>query len=192
MDRKKSSDRKGSGSMKLYLVNPDLYFFEQYNDMMREWNESGTQIAPWFLDQPFENLENFAEWIQMLDNCKNANLDKKYSSTSSYFVTDENDRLIGATSLRHYLTVEGYNTWGHIGYGVRPSERRKGYAVQMLKMMLEEAKLKKIRKALVACHTSNTGSVKVIERCNGRLENIIPDPNEKGETINRYWFDVNL
>lgn len=178
--------------MKLYLVKPDLYFFEQYNDMMREWNKSGTQIAPWFLDQPFKNMKDFAELIQMLDNCENAAPDKKYSSTSSYFVIDENDRLIGATSLRHYLTVEGYHTWGHIGYGVRPSERRKGCGVQMLKMMLEEAGHKKIRKALVACHTSNTGSVKVIERCNGRLENIVADPNEEGETINRYWFDIGL
>lgn len=178
--------------MKLHIVKPDLYFFGQYNDMMKEWNESGTQIAPWFLDKPFDNLEDFAKFIQMLDDCENAALDKKYSSTSSYFVIDENGRLIGATSLRHYLTVEGYNTWGHIGYGVRPSERLKGYAVQMLKIMLEEAGHKKMHKALVACHTSNIGSVRVIESCNGRLENIVADPNEKGETINRYWFDISL
>ncbi len=80
--------------------------------MMKEWNESGTQIAPWFLDKPLDNLEDFAKFIQMLDDCENAALDKKYSSTSFYFVIDENGRLIGATSLRHYLTVEGYNTWG--------------------------------------------------------------------------------
>ncbi len=98
--------------MKLHIVKPDLYFFGQYNDMMKEWNESGTQIAPWFLDKPFDNLEDFAKFIQMLDDCENAALDKKYSSTSFYFVIDENGRLIGATSLRHYLTVEGYNTWG--------------------------------------------------------------------------------
>ena len=42
--------------------------------------------------------------------------------------------------------VEGLNTWGHIGYGVRPSERKKGYATQMLKLTLEEAKKKNIRK----------------------------------------------
>lgn len=176
--------------MKLYIVKPDLYFFGEYNDMMNEWNESGTQIAPWFLDKPFDDLEDFAEFIRMLNNCENANLDKRYSSTSSYFVINENDRLIGAASLRHYLTAEGYNTWGHIGYGVRPSERRKGCAVQILKMMLEEAKAKKMRKVLVAAHTSNIGSVKVIESCGGRLENIVADTDEKGETINRYWFSV--
>lgn len=181
---------KGSRLMKLYIVKPDLYFFDEYNDMMREWNESGTQIVPWFLNKPFDDLEDFAKFIQMLDNCENANLDKKYSSSSSYFVINENGRIIGATSLRHYLTVEGYNTWGHIGYGVRPSERRKGCAVQMLKMMLEEARAKKMRKVLVSAHTSNIGSVKVIESCGGRLENIVDDPDEKGETINRYWFDI--
>lgn len=177
--------------MKLYIARPDLYFFNEYNDMMTEWNKSGTQIAPWFLDKPFENLEDFAGFIQMLDNCENANLDKNYSSTSSYFVIDENDKLIGAASLRHYLTVEGYNTWGHIGYGVRPSERRKGYAAQMLKIMLDEAKTMKMHKVLISCHTSNIGSVKVIESCGGKLENIVDDPNETGKTINRYWFKIN-
>ncbi len=177
--------------MRLYIARPDLYFFNEYNDMMTEWNKSGTQIAPWFLDKPFENLEDFAGFIQMLDNCENANLDKNYSSTSSYFVIDENDKLIGAASLRHYLTVEGYNTWGHIGYGVRPSERRKGYAAQMLKIMLDEAKTMKMHKVLISCHTSNIGSVKVIESCGGKLENIVDDPNETGKTINRYWFKIN-
>ena len=98
--------------MKLYLAKPDLYFFDRYNEMMMEWQASGTQIAPWFLDKTFENLDSFAEFIQMLDNCERGNLDKKYSSTTSYFVTDENGRLIGAASLRHYLTAAGYNTWG--------------------------------------------------------------------------------
>lgn len=41
--------------MKLHLAKPDLYFFEQYNEMMLEWRASGTQTAPWFLDKPFDN-----------------------------------------------------------------------------------------------------------------------------------------
>lgn len=175
--------------MRLYLAKPDLYFFGQYNEMMTEWTESGTQIAPWFLDKPFEDLEDFAEFIRMLDDCERGNLDKKFSSTTSYFVTDENGRLIGAASLRHYLTVDGYNTWGHIGYGVRPSERRKGYATCILKMMLAEAKEKKIQRVLLGCHSSNIGSVKVIENCGGILENIVADPGDINETIRRYWID---
>ena len=175
--------------MSLYLAKPDLYFFEQYNEMMREWSESGTQIAPWFLDKPFDNLEDFAKFIRMLDDCERGNLDKKFSSTTSYFVTDENGRLIGAASLRHYLTAEGYKTWGHIGYGVRPCERRKGYATRILKMVLAEAKDMKIQRVLLGCHTSNIGSAKVIESCCGVLENIVADPDDINETIRRYWID---
>lgn len=175
--------------MRIYLAKPDLYFFYEYNEMMTEWSESGTQIVPWFLDKPFENLEDFAKFVQMLDDCERGNLDKKFSSTTSYFVTDENGRLIGAASLRHYLTAAGYSTWGHIGYGVRPNERRKGYATQILKMVLAEAKEIKIQRVLLGCHSSNIGSAKVIESCGGILENIVDDPDDKNETIRRYWID---
>ena len=173
----------------LHLVKPDLIYYEKYNEMMEEWNESNTQIAPWFLDKPFENIEEFAEFIKMLDNVENGIVDKNFSSSTSYFVINKNGNLIGATSLRHYLTVEGFNTWGHIGYGVRPSERRKGYATEMLKMMLQEAKNKKINKVLIGAHASNIGSCKVIEKCDGILENVVIDPNDTKETINRYWIN---
>lgn len=115
--------------------------------------------------------------MQNLDECENANQDKKFCSTTSYFVIDENDKLIGAASLRHYLTVEGLNTWGHIGYGVRPTERKRGYGTEILKLVLKEAKNKKIYKVLVGAHKSNIASCKVIENCNGILENEVNDPN---------------
>ena len=175
--------------MKLILVKPDLIYYDKYNEMMKEWCDSNTQIAPWFLDKPFNTIEEFADFIQMLDQTELGNQDKRFCSATSYFVIDENDKLIGAASLRHYLTVEGFNTWGHIGYGVRPSQRRKGYGTKILKLTLEEAKKKKIYKVLMGAHKSNKGSCKVIENCNGILENEVNDPDNINETINRYWID---
>ena len=175
--------------MKLFLVKPDLTYYEKYNEMMNEWCDSKTQIALQFLDRPFNTIEEFAEFIQMLDETELGNQDKRYCSATSYFVIDENDRLVGAASLRHYLTVEGLNTWGHIGYGVRPSERRKGYGTEILKLTLEEAKKKKIYKVLMGAHKSNVGSCKVIENCNGIFENEVNDPNDDKEKINRYWIN---
>ena len=176
--------------MKLYLAKPDLPYFEQYNDMMREWVESGTQIAPWFLDEPIETLEEFAKFVQMLDDCEHGILDKRFCSTTSYFVIDENDRLIGAASLRHHLTVDGFNTWGHIGYGIRPSERRKGCATAALGLMLEEARAHKLHRILIGAHTSNVASCRTIEKCGGILENTVPDPDQPEKTINRYWITM--
>lgn len=92
--------------------------------MMDEWVKDGSQIAPWFLVDKLNSIDEFAEFVRMLDNYENANLPEKYAATTSYFVIDENDKLIGASSLRHYLTVEGLNSWEHIGYSVRPSERK--------------------------------------------------------------------
>lgn len=175
--------------MKLYLAKPDLTYYEQYNEMMIEWNASKTRVAPWFLDETFANIEEFAQFIRMLDDCEHGIVDKKFASTTSYFVIDEEGKLIGATSLRHYLTVEGYQTWGHIGYGVRPSERRKGYAVQMLGLMLEQAKEKKIRKVLIGVYEGNVGAWRTVEKCGGVLENTVHVENAD-EPIRRYWIDI--
>ena len=175
--------------MKLFLVKPDLMYYDKYNEMMREWCGSDTEIAPWFLGKPFNSIEEFADFIQMLDEVELGNQDKKYSSATSYFVINSNDKLIGAASLRHYLTMEGFNTWGHIGYGVRPSEREKGYGTEILKLVLKEAKKKKMYKILVAAHKSNVSSWRVIEKCNGVFEKEIIDPNNENEKINRYWID---
>lgn len=173
--------------MSLYLVKPDLIYFEQYKEMYCEW-WGQEHINPWFFQTKCETLENFADFVQMLDNYEKANVDKQYASQSSYFVVDENDRLIGGASIRHYLTVDGYNYGGHIGYGVRPSERKKGYGTEILKLALEEAKRLKIYKVLLVCLETNMGSNKVIQKCGGILESQVKDSDDS--IINRYWIDI--
>ena len=48
------------------------------------------------------------------------------------------NRIIGAVNIRHSLTEHLFNAGGHIGYGIRPSERRKGYATKLLALSLEK------------------------------------------------------
>jgi len=175
--------------MQLFLVKPDLMHYEAYLNMMDEWRSSGTQIAPWFLGIEITDEEDFARFVRMLDNCSHGILDPQYAATTSYFVMDERARLIGAGSLRHYLTPEGLRTWGHIGYGIRPSERRKGYAVQTLQLLLQQAAAMKIPKALIGVHEGNVGSWKTVERCGGMLENTVLVPGEE-EPIRRYWINT--
>lgn len=79
------------------------------------------------------------------------------------------------------------NTWGHIGYGVRPTERRKGYATQTLNILLEETKKRYIHKILIGSHASNIGSCKVIENCGFKFEEEIIDPSNSSETIKKYF-----
>ena len=146
------------------------------------------------------------EFIQLLEETKQQKLGQigirrvnevekgenlgEYASSSTYWLYDEkNNKIIGASNLRHYLTEDGKKLWGHIGYGIRPSERKKGYATKLLKMTLEEAKNKKIDKVLLGAYTGNIGSWKTMEKCNGKYENTVIE-EETGLPVKRYWIYI--
>lgn len=103
--------------------------------------------------------------------------------TDGYGVVDE--VVVGRVSVRHRLTQSLTQVGGHIGYGVRPQYRRRGYATTLLRAGLAIARDLGIDRALVTCNDDNVASAAVIERCGGVLENVvqIPDAGSK----RRYW-----
>ena len=84
--------------------------------------------------------------------------------------------------MNDYLEKRG----GHIGYGIRPEFRGRGYATKILADSLELLRAMGVGKVLVTCDDSNLASAKVIEKCGGVLENIIE--TEDGERVRRYWL----
>ena len=70
---------------------------------------------------------------------------------------------------------------------MRPSERRKGYATEMIALALDECRKLEIEKVLMVCNKENTGSAKSIQNNGGVLENEI---NVEGETVQRYWIQL--
>lgn len=115
----------------------------------------------------------------------------EFSSSSTYWLYDEeNDKIIGASNLRHYLTEMGVEFWGHIGYGIRPSERRKGYATELLKLTLEKAKEHNIDKVYLGTYTGNVGSWKTMEKLKAKFEEIVIE-EETGLPIRKYSITIN-
>lgn len=98
------------------------------------------------------------------------------------------DQLIGTISIRHYLNDSLLKFGGHIGYGVRPSERCKGYGAKMLVLALEQCRALGIEKALVTCDKGNIGSAKTILKNGGILENEFIEEN--GNIVQRYWVSI--
>ena len=97
------------------------------------------------------------------------------------------EEIVGRVSVRHRL-----NDWlalygGHIGYGVVPPHRRKGYATEMLRQALVVARAAGIDDVLLVCDQSNVGSARVIEACGGKFEQAIPGPDGR-EPQRRYWI----
>ena len=79
--------------MKLHLVKPDLIYYEKYNDMMSEWCASKTQIAPWFLDSTIMSIDEFAQFVRMLDDCEH--IFPFSSPAPASFLTSEQHSLFG-------------------------------------------------------------------------------------------------
>lgn len=109
---------------------------------------------------------------------------------SVFFLLDEDrNRLLGAVNIRHYLNETLLKGGGHIGDGIRPSERRKGYATEMIRLALIECRKLGIDRVLMTCEKNNIGSAKSILKNGGVLENEFV--NSEGCVEQRYWIKVN-
>lgn len=98
------------------------------------------------------------------------------------------DDIVGRVHIRHELTPALLEEGGHIGYGVRPAFRRRGYASQILRQSLEVVRSLGVERALVTCDDDNPGSIGTIESCGGVLED--RRPREGGALTRRYWIDL--
>lgn len=99
------------------------------------------------------------------------------------------NRLVGMIQVRHY-----FNEWlaeygGHIGYSVKPDERRKGYATAMLKAILPLCKELGLDKILISCIDGNIGSEKAILHNGGVYESTVCEP-DKNRNLKRFWIEL--
>lgn len=134
------------------------------------------------------SANSFDEWLQAVRNGeKEETVQEGFVPASEYLAIREADkRLVGMVSIRHRLNDYLLRQGGHIGYSVRESERRKGYATEMLKQSLQLCKELGISKVLVICKKDNIGSARVIQANGGILEDEVI--SREGELTRRYWI----
>jgi predicted acetyltransferase len=106
---------------------------------------------------------------------------------STLLAAEAGGELVGRISIRHELSDYLLTVGGHIGYGVRPQFRRRGYATEILRQGLVIARSLGIEDVLVTCDEGNDASMAVIERLGGVLEDVREDP-DGGAPKRRYWF----
>ncbi len=111
-----------------------------------------------------------------------------YQVRGRQLVAEVDGEIIGRVSLRfelnEYLTERG----GHVGYGVAPAHRRKGYATEILRQALVVIRAEGVDPVLVACDDDNVASSRTIERNGGVLESIAPPNYGEVESVRRYWI----
>ncbi len=170
--------------MGLKIVKYNRISESAYSNYINEWELSGERIVPWAAGIEKENFQDLLSRWAMEES------DEIYKKglvpSTLYFLVDKK-RILGAIHFRHELNDDLLHNGGHIGYGIRPSERQKGYAGKMLMMLLETIRSKGYKKILVTCEESNIASAKTIENANGILYDKI---EFEGEITRRYWINL--
>ncbi len=136
--------------------------------------------------------DSVEEWINICNLRKNEKTchaaESQVPSHTYMAIRKDDNELVGIIDLRHHINHPILGTWGgHSGYSVRPSERGKGYAKEMLCLNLINAKQFGIDRLLVTCNTENIASKKTIISNGGIYESTIDVEDEK---IERYWITV--
>ncbi len=172
---------------KTQLVRPGEEFENSYADLIREYESKKEAPVPFPLK--FEH-DDFKALLKRLDDCsKGIDIPEGFVPHSSFWLIDACDRIIGVSNIRHGLTDKLRREGGHIGYGIRPSERRKGYGTILLRESLEKARGIGVSRALITCDKQNLASARVILKNGGKFdsEEFI---DTKRCVTQRYWIEA--
>jgi len=162
------------------LVEPTIELRDSYLDAWAEFAAEGRGTPDDHSALGFEagrfaerwnSVEGFSDFVDYLIASGDPEVppaDGWVKQTTFWFV--DGDRYLGSIRVRHSLNEMLLEEGGHIGYDVRPTARRRGYATQMLAGVLPFAHSLAISSALVTCDTENVASRRVIERCGGQYE----------------------
>ena len=134
-----------------------------------------------------DQMDSYDEWLKSVtDNISPDTVTPAWVVTDTYFAFDEDDNIVGIIDLRHELN-DFLKDFGNCGYSVRPFERRKGYATEMLKLILERASQIGMGKIQLSVERSNEPSVKTITKNGGKYERSF---NFEGEEADVYIIRI--
>ncbi|WP_266160724.1 GNAT family N-acetyltransferase [Dyella silvatica] len=170
----------------MFLTTADLAYAAAFSAFVDDYLDAGdtSRIAKYQAGKA-----DFSAYVASLhDASRGVGLAQDQVACITYWLID-GGRVIGAIRIRPQPTSDKLHLDGHIGYDIAPSQRRKGYATAMLSLALVEARKLGLERVVITCLAENIGSSRTIEKCGGRLIEVVMD-NKRQQPINRYELDT--
>lgn len=165
----------------MQLVRPSMEWKEGHEAYMNEWDDARMTPSIFQL-QADVSYEDYLQHLAF----RESGAGRWLPSTSCFYIDDDR-RIVGMIDIRHELDEHMLQVGGHVGYGVRPSERKKGYATRMLAEALKKTDALGIQRVLVTCNSDNEGSAKVILNNGGAEDESFTE--DDGTVVRRFWID---
>lgn len=173
--------------MKLYLKKPSAEEEQEWKNYIKEFRKIDINSTPLGY---YGNID-YKDWLIKIENeNKGINMEEGRVPSTVFFLMNDGNRILGHISIRHnidnvFLKLYG----GHIGYGIRPSERNKGYGTIMLHLALVKCKELGLEDVMITCKDNNVGSYKTIENNYGIQKDLIYI-KEENSYFRRYWINI--
>lgn len=155
---------------------------------LAEFREHHSQVSG---SGGLDRYDDYSQWLAKLEMDRNGTrpTPERVPADTYFLVRQADHRIVGMVNIRHRLNDFLLREGGHIGYAVRPTERRKGYAVAMLGMALERCRALGLKRVLVTCDKHNIGSARTIQKNGGVLENEVTG-SHLADVLQRYWIEL--
>lgn len=169
------------------LVKPSILFKDSFIEFVEDVKNTGYESYEHYTKAE----EDFEEFVTDLTNSsKGINIPEGWVPCSSYWLVDDSGEVVGVIRIRHRVDSDYLQMIGHIGYEIKSSRRKKGYGSKLLELGLTEARKIGLEKVLITCDEDNIGSIRIIEKFNGKYKKLFVD-DESGKNVLQYEVCTN-
>lgn len=159
---------------------------KDYIEMLQEFIDYQSNLTPDILELPCRNEEEYQNIQEEVQKRKEGNhIDRDWYQDAYYYLAYDKNRLVGVGCIRNHLTELGYEIWGNIAYGIRPTERKKGYGTSLAKVLIEETKKLGISEVILCHYEDNKISPKIFQKLGATYTNSVLS-TETNKQIKRY------